>query len=50
MHDDRRFARICAWLKQHGMCLRCLNTARSAKQKPILILVDKKTKREVARG
>lgn len=49
MTDDRRIAAICRRLAVAGHLLRCLNTARSAKQKPLLILIDKKTKLEVGR-
>lgn len=47
--DDKRFATISAHLRKKGFYLRCINTARGNPKAPALILIDKATKREVAR-
>ena len=47
--DDRRFATISAALRKKGFRLHCINTARGNPKAPVLILIEKATRREVAR-
>lgn len=50
MMDDKRFAAISASLRQKGLRMRCINTARGNVKAPVLILIEKATRREVARS
>lgn len=49
MADDKRFATISAHLRKKGFQLRCINTARGNVKAPVLVLIEKATKREVGR-
>ena len=50
MRDDKRFAAISASLRRKGFRLRCINTARGNVKAPVLILIEKATRREVGRA
>ena len=47
--DDKRFAAISSALRKKGFRLHCINTARGNPKAPMLILIEKTTRREVAR-
>lgn len=46
---DRRFAAIIATLRQKGFLLRCLNTGAGNPRAPVVILIEKATRRELGR-
>jgi len=48
--DDKRFGKISACLRKKGFRLRCLNTGASNPRAPVVILIEKATRREVGRG